>query len=116
MRGDRGEESSSDRVDGGDAGRQSDDLGGSARGEAGEGVLTLICLKCGNEYYASEDGPPTDLTCEKCGSTVFREFFSAAENDEASSDFRETTERDLDTDDPEGDTLPGDLIDLERGP
>jgi hypothetical protein len=30
---------------------------------------------------------------------VFRDFFSS-EGDEASDDFRETTERDLDTDDP----------------
>ncbi len=115
MRGDRGEEGTSDRS-GADHGRQhADDVGASAGGEASDGVLTLICLTCGNEYYASQDGPPADLTCEKCGSTVFREFFSAAESDEVSRDFRETTERDLDADDAEGDTLPGDLIDLERG-
>jgi predicted nucleic-acid-binding Zn-ribbon protein len=116
MRGDRGEESGSDRA-GADRGRQhADEVAANAGGEASDGVLTLICLKCGNEYYASEDGPPAALTCEKCGSTVFREFYSAASSDEASRDFRETTERDLDSDDPEGDTLPGDLIDLERGP
>jgi predicted nucleic-acid-binding Zn-ribbon protein len=116
MRGDRGDEggtggSSADR-----ARRDSDEATASAGSEGSDGVLTLICLKCGNEYYASDDGPPADLTCEKCGSTVFREFFSATEGDEASDDFRESTERDLDSDDPEGDTLPGDIIDLERGP
>jgi predicted nucleic-acid-binding Zn-ribbon protein len=116
MRGERGEESSSEQSVASRGRQHTEDPAAGAAGEASDGVLTLICLKCGNEYYASEDGPPAGLTCEKCGSTVFREFFSAAEDDEASRDFRETTERDLDSDDPEGDTLPGDLIDLERGP
>lgn len=31
---------------------------------------------------------------------------------EVEAEFRDTTERDLDTDDPEGDTTPGDLHDL----
>jgi hypothetical protein len=86
---------------------------GTAAG-AGETVLTLVCLKCGKEYFFSEEAPPAGMTCEKCGSSVFRDFLSN-EGDEASDDFRDSTERDLDSDDAEGDSLPGDLIDLNRG-
>jgi len=117
---------------GGTMERESDDQGMAqgagtehGRGEAGEemegsasspaeGVLTLVCLQCGKEVFFSDDAPPEGMSCEKCGGSVFREFFTA-EGDEAADDFRDVTERDLDTDDPEGDTLPGDLIDLNRG-
>jgi DNA-directed RNA polymerase subunit RPC12/RpoP len=78
------------------------------------GVLTLVCLKCGNEYYFTSERPQSGMTCEKCGGAVFREFFSG-DGDEAREDFQETTGRDLDPDDAEGDALPGDLIDLNRG-
>lgn len=78
---------------------------------AEERVLTLICVKCGTEYYFSEEGPPEGISCEKCGNTVFRSFDSDA-GDEVADDFRDSTERDLDPDDAEGDTLPGDVLDL----
>jgi hypothetical protein len=83
-------------------------------GDEAGGVLTLVCLKCGTEYYFSEGAPPRGMTCEKCGNGVFRDFFSPAEGSEASDDFDETTSRDLDPDDAEGDTLPGDVLDLNR--
>jgi hypothetical protein len=91
-------------------------LGGA--GDAGteapaEGVLTLVCFTCGREYHFDE-GPPDDLTCEKCGGTVFRSFFSADPSDEVARDFADSTERDLDPDDPATDTMPGDVIDLNR--
>jgi ribosomal protein L37AE/L43A len=84
---------------------------GRAREEA-EGVLTSVCLTCGKEYYFEREAPG-DLRCEKCGSHVFRSFFTA-EDDEASRDFVDSTARDLDPDDAEGDTLPGDVADLNR--
>ena len=83
------------------------------RGE-GEGVLTLVCLKCGTEYFFAEGEPPAGMTCEKCGNGVFRDFYSPREGDEAADDFDDTTARDLDPDDAEGDTLPGDVLDLNR--
>lgn len=79
----------------------------------GEGIVTLVCLKCGTEYYFADDEPPQGMTCEKCGNTVFRSF-NSAESSEAAEDFEETTGRDLDPDDAEGDTLPGDVLDLNR--
>lgn len=74
-------------------------------------VLTLICEKCGKDYFFEDEAPPEGMTCEKCGGTVFRAFDTTV-GDEASDDFRDSTERDLDPDDAEGDTLPGDLMDL----
>ena len=83
--------------------------------EDSAGVLTLVCLKCGKEYYFADSGPPEGMLCEKCGNRVFRDFFTAAEGDEAAEDFTDSTARDMDTDDAEGDTLPGDVLDLNRG-
>ena len=76
-------------------------------------VLTLVCEKCGKDYFFDDDSPPPEMTCEKCGGTVFRSFHETV-GDEASDDFRDSTERDLDPDDAEGDVMPGDLMDLNR--
>ena len=81
---------------------------------AAEGVLTLVCLKCGQEYYFEDSDPPEKMSCEKCGNGVFREFFSPTDGNDAAQDFEDTTGRDLDPDDAEGDTLPGDVLDLNR--
>lgn len=83
-------------------------------GEApAEGVLTLVCFKCGKEYYFGDEDPPSDLKCEKCGNEVFRSFFSAV-GDETADDFEDSTARDLDPDDAEGDATQGDVMDLNR--
>ena len=79
-----------------------------------ESVLTLVCLTCGQEYYFTSEQPPAGLSCEKCGSTVFREFFASERMGEAAQDFDDTTARDLDPDDAEGEALPGDVLDLNR--
>jgi hypothetical protein len=76
-------------------------------------VLTLVCELCGKDYSFEDESPPEGLKCEKCGGIVFRTFQDSV-GDEAADDFRDTTERDLDPDDPEGDTLPGDILDLNR--
>lgn len=78
------------------------------------GVLTRVCLTCGQEYYFTDTTPPASMSCEKCGSTVFREFYSPLEADEVERDYLDSTERDLDPDDPEGDAMPGDVLDLNR--
>jgi DNA-directed RNA polymerase subunit RPC12/RpoP len=76
-------------------------------------VLTLVCEKCGKDYFFEDEAPPADLACEKCGNRVFRSFHSSV-GDEAADDFRDVTERDLRPDDAEGDTMPGDVLDLGR--
>jgi hypothetical protein len=87
-----------------------------ARGQGAEdGILTLVCLKCGTEYYFGRDVPPDSLQCEKCHNTVFRSFYTPEADDEAAADFSESTSRDMNSDDAEGETLPGDVLDLDRG-
>lgn len=77
------------------------------------GVLLMVCLECGREYqFEGGEEVPHDLTCEKCGNEVFRRFDATETPDEAQEDFRDSTERDLATDDPAGDVTPGDLHDL----
>ena len=77
------------------------------------GVVLLVCQKCGREYqYQAVAEAPDDLTCDKCGNTVFRRFDATETPDEAQAEFREETERDLAADDPAGDATRGDLHDL----
>ena len=76
-------------------------------------VTTLVCELCGKDYSFEDEPAPEGQKCEKCGGTVFRTFQDSV-GDEAADDFRDSTERDLDPDDPEGDTLPGDILDLNR--
>lgn len=92
--------------------------GGGTAGDGGveppaEGVLTLICFQCGKELHF-ESQPPDDLECEKCGGTVFRSFFSPDPADDAARDFVDSTARDMNPDDPGTDTMPGDILDLNR--
>jgi hypothetical protein len=92
---------------------RADPAGDPPRGQTAESrVTTLVCELCGKDYSFEDEGPPAGLKCEKCGSTVFRTFETVG--GEAADDFRDSTERDLDPDDPEGDTLPGDILDLNR--
>ena len=84
-----------------------------AGSDSGTRVTTLVCELCGKDYSFEDDAPPPDLKCEKCGGTVFRAFVDSV-GDEAADDFRDSTARDMNPDDPEGDTLPGDILDLNR--
>ena len=86
--------------------------GDAARDPAGT-VLTLVCEKCGKDYFFEDERPEPGMKCEKCGGTVFRSFHETV-GDEARDDFRDSTERDLDPDDAEGDVMPGDIMDLNR--
>jgi hypothetical protein len=82
------------------------------REQADDGILVQVCIECGREYFFNENEPPTDLVCEKCGGTVFRSFDADPTPDDAAEEFAETTERDVDTDDPATDVTRGDLHDL----
>ncbi|MEJ7812611.1 MAG: hypothetical protein WKG32_19520 [Gemmatimonadaceae bacterium] len=63
-----------------------------------EGLLTLVCLTCGNEK-SFETTPPAALTCDKCRGTVFRNYFTPTERDEATLSLLEQTERSTALDD-----------------
>lgn len=76
-------------------------------------VVLLVCLECGREVQLEGDeAAPEGLKCEKCGNEVFRRFDDTDAPDDVQADFRETTEREVATDDPPGDVVPGDLHDL----
>ena len=91
---------------------RADPAGDPPRGREPRGeVLTLVCENCGKDYFFEDEPPQPGMRCEKCGGTVFRSFYDNA-GDEAADDFRDSTERDLDPDDAEGDVLPGDVMDL----
>lgn len=77
-----------------------------------DNVLVQICIECGKEYMYDDEEPPEDLTCDKCGNSVFRAFHASRRSDEAADDFRETTDRDLLTTDSASDVTRGDLHDL----
>ncbi len=77
-----------------------------------DSILVQVCLECGKEYMFEDSEPPDDLTCERCGGTVFRSFDAPTKKDEVRAEFQESTERDTATDDPPTDVTRGDLQDL----
>jgi DNA-directed RNA polymerase subunit RPC12/RpoP len=84
-----------------------------AQKDQGSGeVLVQVCMECGKEYMFENEESPDDLKCDKCGNGVFRSFYANSRADEASDDFRETTERDVLTTDSASDVTRGDLHDL----
>jgi DNA-directed RNA polymerase subunit RPC12/RpoP len=80
----------------------------NARGP--EGMLTLICITCGNEMYFTTK-PPANEPCSRCGSTVFRSFFTPTVRDEATESMLEDTTRSISLDGGSDSTV-GDLRDL----
>jgi DNA-directed RNA polymerase subunit RPC12/RpoP len=76
------------------------------------GLVTLICVTCGNDY-SFERAVPNALTCEKCGSTVFRSFATPTEPDDATIATLEAQARSISYGDSSPDTAPGDVRDLD---
>lgn len=76
-----------------------------------EGMLTLVCLTCGKEQYFV-DQPPGEVTCGRCGGTVFRSFFTPTVPDGATLSELEETSRSVALDEESPDTTEGDLRDL----
>jgi hypothetical protein len=76
------------------------------------GLITLVCLTCGNEHFYDDAVPPS-VKCEKCGGTVFRQFATPTEPDEAAIAQLQEQARSIALDDDSPDTLPGDARDLD---
>jgi ribosomal protein S27E len=76
------------------------------------GLLTLVCLTCGNEKFYDQS-VPSAVTCERCGGTVFRNFATPTEPDEASIAQLEDQARSISYGDASPDTTAGDLRDLD---
>jgi len=67
------------------------------------GLISLVCLTCGNEHHY-DDAVPQSLKCEKCGGTVFRQFATPTEPDDATIDALEAQARSIALDDDSPDT------------
>jgi ribosomal protein S27E len=76
------------------------------------GIVTLVCLTCGNEKFY-DDAVPASVTCETCGGTVFRTFATPTEPDDATIAQLEDQARSLSYGDSSPDTTSGDLRDLD---
>jgi hypothetical protein len=76
------------------------------------GIITLVCLTCGNEKFYDQ-AVPSAVTCERCSGTVFRNFATPVEPDEASIAQLEEQSRSIVLGDPSPDTTPSDLRDLD---
>jgi hypothetical protein len=77
-----------------------------------KGVVTLVCLTCGKEKYFTNDVPAA-ATCEQCSGTVFRNYSTPSEPDEAEIDALETQARSIAYGDSSPDSTKGDARDLD---
>lgn len=76
------------------------------------GLVTLVCITCGNEMFFDQ-AVPDAVKCNKCSGTVFRQFATPTEPDEASIAALDEQARSIAYGDSSPDTLPGDLRDLD---
>lgn len=76
------------------------------------GLITLVCLTCGNEKFY-DTAVPNAVTCDKCGGTVFRTFATPTEPDDATVATLEEQARSISYGDPSPDTSAGDVRDLD---
>jgi len=82
-----------------------------AKNDGAEGMLTLICITCGNEMFFTTQ-PPADEPCSRCGSIVFRSFFTPVASDDVAESVLEDTARSISLDGGSTDSTAGDLRDL----
>ena len=75
-------------------------------------VTTMVCVTCGAEQFF-DDAVPASLTCPKCQSTVFRQFTTPTEGDEAAIATLEEQARSMSYGDSSPGTSADDVRDLE---
>lgn len=75
-------------------------------------MTTMVCVTCGAEQFF-DDAVPATLTCPKCHSTVFRQFSTPVERDDAVIEQLEEQARSISYGDASPDTTPDDVRDLE---
>ena len=78
------------------------------------GVVTLVCLTCGKERFYEQAAPPAQVTCSQCGSSVFRQFATPTEPDEATIAQLEEQARSIAYGDPSPDTGLDEVRDLDN--
>ncbi|HEX5072344.1 MAG TPA: hypothetical protein VFW03_04045 [Gemmatimonadaceae bacterium] len=75
-------------------------------------VTTMVCVTCGAEQFF-DDAVPASLTCPKCHSTVFRQFTTPTERDDAVISQLEEQARSISYGDASPGTAPDDVRDLD---
>ena len=75
-------------------------------------VTTMVCVTCGAEQFFDGEAPSA-LRCEKCQSTVFREFSTPTKKDDVVISRLEEQARSIAYGDPSPDTTADDVRDLE---
>jgi len=76
------------------------------------GLVTLVCLTCGKEQFFDREVPHS-VTCGQCSGTVFRQFATPTEPDEAAVAQLEEQARSMAYDDVSPETTEGDVRDLD---
>ena len=82
------------------------------RNRGPSGVTTMVCLTCGNEK-TFDDRVPKSLKCDKCGNTVFRQFDTPTEPDDATISQLEEQARSMSYGDASPQTSPDEVRDLD---
>jgi DNA-directed RNA polymerase subunit RPC12/RpoP len=80
-------------------------------GSGPRGLVTMVCITCGAEQFFDQS-VPSSITCTKCGSSVFRQFATPTQPDEATIAQLEEQARSMSYGDPSPDTTPDDVRDL----
>ena len=75
------------------------------------GLVTMVCITCGAEQFF-DTAVPSSITCERCGSTVFRQFATPTEPDEATISQLEEQARSISYGDSSPQTSPDEVREL----
>jgi DNA-directed RNA polymerase subunit RPC12/RpoP len=75
------------------------------------GLVTMVCITCGAEQFF-DTAVPSSITCQKCGSTVFRQFATPTEPDEATISQLEEQARSIQYGDSSPQTSPDEVREL----
>ena len=93
--------------------RQDNERNREARGDREVGAITtMVCITCGNEKFF-EAAVPDTLSCDTCGSGVFRQFTTPTEPDEATIAQLEEQARSIQYGDSSPQTSPDEIRDLD---
>ena len=85
-----------------------------AKDRGPRGLITMVCITCGNEKFFDTQ-LPSSIKCDKCGNTVFRQFATPTEPDEATISQLEEQARSISYGDSSPQTSPDELRDLDQG-
>ena len=80
-------------------------------GSGPRGLVTMVCITCGAEQFFDQS-VPSSITCTKCGSSVFRQFATPTQPDEATIAQLEEQARSMSYGDSSPDSTAEDVRDL----